>query len=221
MCNLTYIVENDNSKRYKKDTIKSNNLNIETYIFGCEFEFYLSSHDKFGIIVKELYYISKVDLLVNASSVPAVKDASECMHLKPDETLDNGGWEISIPKCSYGDLKKYIVSIHALISKYGYTNDDTGLHIHISTYDKNGVNLDFYKFALLSNEKRLLDSWSTRNQHCYNVMDIVNYFNKKDSNNIKTKKGRIWNLEKVSNLCFRLLYLSHYNLSHSILIFYK
>lgn len=196
---LEYILEEDNSKRYPKNINKTDTLEHDKYIFGCEFEFYINDGKKFDLLLRELYDISEVDLLVNELSIPRTDDADSCMHLKCDDTLETDGWEISTPKCPYSQLKIYIEKINNLIANYAYTNNDTGFHLHISTIDKNGINLDFFKFALLSDNQNLLNSWYTRNQHCKNVMDVINYHDKKDSRDIKTKKGRIWNLEKVDS----------------------
>ena len=137
-----FILESDNSKRY----IKLNKLEpiIEKYIFGCEFEFYLHTDKSYDIVIKELFYISKVDLLTNNMTTPSCKDSSECMQLKPDISLEkDNGLEISIPKSNYSQLVDYIRDINSLIEKYGYTDNDTGFHIHISTSKHSGINIDF------------------------------------------------------------------------------
>ncbi len=193
------IQEQDGSLRYKKTTQSNQTLDKDGLIFGCEFEFYLNDNSNLNNLIQDLLDISDVDLLVNTISIPSTPDAKNCMQLKPDDTLEDNGLEISTPICSYQGLIKYIKSIHILIAKYGKTNNDTGLHVHISTCDNNGINLDFYKFALLSNEKQLLDSWLERNSYCKNVMNVLDYHNKKDSRDIKSKKDRTWNLHKVSN----------------------
>jgi hypothetical protein len=192
--------EADHSKRY----IKVNKLEpiIEQYIFGCEFEFYLYDNNNYENIKEELFEISNVDLLTNDVTVPVCKDSSECMHLKPDISLKDNGLEISIPKSGYNQLIQYIKDINNLIDKYGYTNNDTGFHIHISTYKKSGVNINFFKFALLCNKNKLLYSWQQRNGYCLNVMDIINCNNKKQSKKIKNRKAngdKIWNLELISS----------------------
>lgn len=173
---MEYILEKDNSKRY----VKLNRLKfvVEEHIFGCEFEFYLYDNNNYENIKKELFEISDVDLLTNDVTVPVCKDSSECMQLKPDISLKDNGLEISIPKSGYNQLIQYIKDISSLIDKYGYTNNDTGFHIHISTYEKSGINIDFFKFALLCNKNNLLYSWLQRNEYCLNVMDIINCNNK-------------------------------------------
>lgn len=195
---LKFTVESDNSKRYKKANTNVVDLSSEKYIFGCEFEFYLLDNINMDNLIAALFNISNADLLVNELGIPSTSDSSNCMHLKPDATLEDHGLEISTPICTYSELLKYIKQINNLIDKYGYTNNDTGLHIHISTTNSNGVNLDFYKFALLSNEQRLLDSWSERNCYCRNVMNIIELCSKNNSKIIKNKKDRM-NLHKINN----------------------
>jgi len=192
----TFKWETDKSKRY----IKINKLKpvIEQYIFGCEFEFYLYDNDKYEDIKEKLFEISDVDLLVNELTVPVCQDSSDCMHLKPDDSLKDDGLEISIPKSTYTQLIQYIKNINNLIDEYGYTNNDTGFHIHISTSKKSGININFFKFALLCNQNDLLCSWSQRNEYCLNVMDIINCNDKIQSKKIKNAKGRVWNLELIS-----------------------
>lgn len=192
-----YTLEKDYSKRYRKPN-KSLPI-VEDYIFGCEFEFYLNDSKNYESIKEELFEISDVDLLSNDMTVPKCKDASECMHLKPDISLKADGLEISIPKSTYTQLVKYIVDINNLIDKYGYTNDDTGFHIHISTYKTSGINIDFFKFALLCNQNKLLDSWEQRNGYCLNVMDVINCHDRIESKKVKNGQGKVWNLELISS----------------------
>lgn len=193
---MIWIKEDDGTKRYKKDSINSVD---EEYLFGCEFEFYPNREFEIDTFIKELFYISEVDLLVNELTIPKCKDSENCMHLKKDLSLDDEGFEISTPKTSYHKLVIYIEKISFLIKKYGYTNADTGFHIHISIAKKSGVNLDFHKFALLCDENGLLRIWESRNEHCRNVMDIISSHTKNDSRRIKNKKGKVWNLEKIAN----------------------
>ena len=194
---MEYIVESDASKRYlvAKDR---ESLESEEYLFGCEFEFYPKEKYNQEHFIERLCLISQSDVVVNDIFVPSFKNATNYMQLKPDISLDSNGLEISTPICSYNKLMEYIIEINSLIEQYGYTNDDTGLHIHISKAKKDGVNFDFYKFALLCNDRGLLDSWDTRNGYCINVMSVMNYNSKRDSKVLKNKKGRVWNLELVS-----------------------
>jgi len=191
-----FIVEDDYSKRYFKSN--KSEPTIEEYVFGCEFEFYLNDWSDYSKVVDELLYISKADLLANDLTRPNCSDSNECMHLKPDESLDDGGLEISIPKSTYSELIIYIKAINNLIDRYGYTDNSTGFHIHISTSKISGVNLNFFKFALLCNQNDLLHYWEQRNEYCLNVMDIFNAFRPKESKKIKNKKGKVWNLELIS-----------------------
>jgi len=192
---LKTIIENDFSTRYIIG--KSKNTLDDDYLFGCEFEFYPKEGIKIENIISKLCDCLKTDLLVNEISVPTCQDSSKCMQLKPDISLNENGLEISIPISSFSSLLEYIEKINNLICQVGYTDDDTGLHIHISTSKKNGINFNFYKFALLCQEQELLNSWYARNGYCLNVMEVINYNNKKEAKKLKKKKDRIWNLELI------------------------
>jgi len=192
---LETVIEKDSSKRYIIGQVE--NLLDNDYLFGCEFEFYPKDNSKIEAIITQLCKCLKTDLLVNEVSIPSCEDSSKCMQLKPDISLADNGLEISIPISSYNSLLDYIKKINYLISQFGYTNDDTGLHIHISTCQKDGINFNFYKFALLCDKAELLDSWYSRNGYCLNVMEVINYNNKQEARRLKKKKGRVWNLELI------------------------
>ena len=50
---------------------------------------------------------------------------------------------------------------------------------------------------LLCNRAGLLSSWEPRIGYSQNVMDILSSYTKQASRKIKTKKGTIWNVEKI------------------------
>jgi len=112
---------------------------------------------------------------------------------------DNTGLEISTPISTLEGVNHFIKSICPIIEKYGYTNEETGFHIHISTINQDGVNFNFYKYMLLCNEAKLLSSWKPRMGYSQNVMDILSTYSKSKTRQIKTKKGTVWNLEKVGS----------------------
>lgn len=173
----------------------------DLYQFGCEFEFYINEDDYKSTIAKikdEIYKFSNVDILVNLATLPTETDKNYCIQIKPDSSLQDNGVEISIPITSLKGVEHYIKNIFPLIEQYGYTNKDTGLHFHISTIKKDGVNFDFYVYMLICHDKNLLSSWETRDGYSHNVMDILSRYPKSKTRKIKTKKGTIWNLERVS-----------------------
>lgn len=192
------------TKRYagNKDSGFQNSRE-QTYQYGCEFELYIdeTKYD-FKQVIQEiresLYNITNVDILEDLNSLPRCEDKDYCMQIKSDSSLGNFGIEISIPITSKKGIEHYINEICPLISKYGYTNSDTGFHIHISTIEKSGININFYKFMLLCENEGLLSNWETRDGYSHNVMDILNKYQKNEARKIKTKKGTIWNLEKES-----------------------
>lgn len=176
----------------------------DPYQFRCEFEFYIDT-DRYDLleavdqIKDEVFAFSNVDILVDTTALPDDEDKNQCIQIKPDQSLEDNGIEISIPITSQNGVKHYIKNILPLIEKYGYTNEDTGLHFHISTVKEDGVNFNFYLYMLLCNDKKLLSSWLTRSGYSHNVMDVLSQNSKSVTRKIKNKKGKIWNLEKVSS----------------------
>ena len=135
------------TKRYKVvnnnfDTLKISENDL--YQFGCEFEFYIDTA-KYNLekVVEEIKHKIKeftdADILVDLVSLPTDSDKNHCMQIKPDQSLDDNGIEISIPITTKDGVKHYIKNILPLIEEYGYTNEDTGLHFHISTIKKDGI----------------------------------------------------------------------------------
>ena len=195
------------TKRYK--TVQNN---IETltisdndlYQFGCEFEFYIDTN-RYNLqnvieeIKNKIANFTDADILVDLATLPTDTDKNHCVQIKPDQSLDDNGIEISIPITTKNGVKHYINNILPLIEKYGYTNEDTGLHFHISTIKQNGINFNFYLYMLMCHDKNLLSSWLPRSGYSQNVMDILSKNTKAKSREIKNKKGTIWNLEKIDS----------------------
>ena len=160
--------------------------------FGCEFEFYPN------IMLEEEMIDTLKSKLKNGLSLKLNLDSNDDknMNYKKEPSLSAvGGKEITTPICCYEDLKHYITDICKIIDENGETNEDTGFHIHISTMDEN-IEVDFYKFMLLSNESLLLKNWGSRNAYCLNVMDVLTVLDMNEAKKLKNKKGRVWNLEK-------------------------
>ncbi len=174
----------------------------DIYQYGCEFEFYINKSLDFKSTIMEIKdkisQFSDADILLDFVSLPSDFDKNQCIQIKPDNSLEDNGIEISIPITSKNGVKHYLGHILQIIQKYGYTNEDTGLHFHISTVKNDGVNFDFYVYMLMCHDKNLLSSWVTRNGYSHNVMDVLSENSKVVSRNIKNKKGQIWNLEKIS-----------------------
>jgi len=160
--------------------------------FGCEFEFYPNGMIEDEIIdALEDILKEKTELKINLQS-----NDDDNMNYKNEPSLSAmGGKEITTPICTYEDLKLYISQIANIINQNGSTDENTGFHIHISTIDED-TDVDFYKFMLLCNEASLLRNWGNRNAFCLNVMDILTVLDMEEANKLKSKKGRVWNLEK-------------------------
>lgn len=175
----------------------------DEYQFGCEFEFYIDTdkYEYLEVIEKikdEVFNFSNVDILVDINALPSDPDKNQCIQIKPDQSLGDNGIEISIPITSQAGVKHYIENILPIIEMYGYTNEDTGLHFHISTAKTDGVNFNFYLYMLICHDRNLLSTWQPRTGYSHNVMDVLLNKTKSLSRQIKNKKGTIWNLEKLS-----------------------
>lgn len=202
---MNYITKNT-TKRYAGNkncsygNFKANN--DDKYQYGCEFEFYINT-DTYAYetvidkITTEIYNLSNADILVDTINLPTEDDKNHCIQIKPDISLEDNGVEISVPITSQAGIVHFIQTICPIIKKYGYTNNETGFHIHISTTKKDGINFNFYKYMLLCHKAGLLSSWKPRIGYSQNVMDILSSNSKRVSRKIKTKKGTIWNLEKI------------------------
>ncbi len=174
----------------------------DLYQYGCEFEFYIDTDQySYSKVIKalteDLYTLTHTDILVDEVSIPNADDKNHCMQIKPDISLQNHGVEISIPISTKEGVIHFIKTISPLIEKYGYTNEETGFHIHISTLQNDGKHIDFYRFMLLCDNADLLSSWKPREGYSQNIMDILSSHSKREARIIKTKKGTIWNLERI------------------------
>ena len=170
--------------------------------YGCEFEFYINTDqysysEAIGALTEDLYTLTHTDLLVDEVSIPNADDKNDCIQIKPDISLQDHGLEISVPISTKDGIIHFIKTITPLIEKYGYTNEETGFHIHISTLQNDGNHIDFYRFMLLCDNADLLSSWKPREGYSQNVMDILSLHSKREARVIKTKKGTIWNMERI------------------------
>ena len=194
------------TKRYK--AVHGNSFDVfnirktDQYQFGCEFEFYIDTEkyeftDTIEKIKDKIHIFTNADILVDMVSLPMDEDKNYCIQIKPDQSLQSHGVEISIPITSQIGVKHYIAHILPLIEEFGYTNEDTGLYFHISTTREDGVNFAFYVYMLMCHDKNLLSSWKPRLGYSENVMDVLLKKSKSDARIVKTRKGTIWNLEKL------------------------
>ena len=188
--------QGNGSCKYQSFTPKKDDL----CRYGCEFEFYIDTEhylfsDAIGALTKALYELTSADILVDEISIPDAADKNHCMQIKPDISLEDHGIEISVPISTKEGILHYIQKILPLIEQYGYTNEETGFHIHMSTLGSSHI--DFYRFMLLCDDAGLLSAWKPRIGYSQNVMDVLASHTKQEARIIKTKKGTIWNLERI------------------------
>ena len=204
---MDYTIEGT-TKRYigNKSCIYPNFVPNENDLcqYGCEFEFYINTekykyHEVIEVLTQNLHTLTHADILVDEISIPKASDKNDCMQIKPDISLEDNGVEISVPISTKEGMDHFIDTIVSLIEKYGYTNEETGFHIHISTLKNDSSHIDFYRFMLLCDNAGLLSSWKSRVGYSQNVMDILSTHSKQEARVVKTKKGTVWNLERIDN----------------------
>ena len=165
--------------------------------FGCELEFIVNDKED-SLVIEKLNSLYKSNFLVDLKNSNIPSDPKQTkVHYKFESSLEsNFGRELTSPICSFEELKEYISTFALIINRYGKTNSLTGLHIHMSSSDESGTELDLCKYALLADEKKLLNNWGSRNNYCLNLIDIMDYLDFEDVIFFKENKGRVWNLLK-------------------------
>ncbi|MBK6547929.1 MAG: hypothetical protein IPG15_05740 [Arcobacter sp.] len=109
----------------------------DIYQYGCEFEFYINKSLDFQATIIEIkdkiLQFSNVDILLDFVSLPSDVDKNQCVQIKPDNSLEDNGIEISIPITSKNGIKHYVKHILQIIEEYGYTNERYWTTFSLST----------------------------------------------------------------------------------------
>jgi hypothetical protein len=129
--------------------------------FGCELEFVVNDEQDVFVIEKlgSLYGSNYLVDLKNSTIASDLKQTK--VHYKYEASLESDlGRELTSPICNIEALKDYLAKFALIINEYGKTNILTGLHIHMSSSDNSGVELDLCKFTLLSDIEELLTQLS-------------------------------------------------------------
>ena len=165
--------------------------------FGCEFEFVVND-DADSLVTEELKSLYKSNYLEDVKNSNIASDPKQTkVHYKYDASLESDfGRELTSPICTFEELKNYLSEFALIVNKYGKTNSLTGLHIHMSSSDESGADLDLCKYTLIADIKNLLNNWGPRNKYCLNLMGIMDYLEFEDVILFKKNKGRVWNLLK-------------------------
>lgn len=165
--------------------------------FGCELEF-LVNDEQDVLVIEKLNSLYGFNYLVDIKNSNITSDPKQTkVHYKYEASLESKlGRELTSPVCSFEELKDYLAKFTLIINEYGKTNILTGLHIHMSSSDESGVELDLCKYTLLSDGEKLLNNWGSRNEYCLNLMGIMDYLEFEDVILFKENKGRVWNLLK-------------------------
>ena len=165
--------------------------------FGCELEFVVNNKQD-SFVIQKLSSLYESNYLVDLKNSKIASDPKQTkVHYKYKASLETElGRELTSPVCNFEELKDYLVQFAQIINNHGQTNTLTGLHIHMSSSDEDGVQLDLCKYTLLADGENLLNNWGDRNKYCLNLMGIMDYLEFKDVIQFKEHKGRVWNLLK-------------------------
>jgi hypothetical protein len=115
------------TKRYHSEANKEldahNITENDEYQYGCEFEFYIDIEkyyffDAVEKIKNKILTFTNVDVLVDLITLPIDEDKNYCVQIKPDQSLESHGIEISIPITSQAGVKYYINHILPLIEEW-------------------------------------------------------------------------------------------------------
>ena len=165
--------------------------------FGCELEFVVNDNQDV-LVIEKLDSLYKFNYLVDIKNSNIPSDPKQTkVHYKYEASLESIlGRELTSPICSFEELKDYLSKFALIITAHGQTSSLTGLHIHMSSSDESGAELDLCKYALLADTQKLLNNWGSRNKYCLNLIDIMDYLEFEDVILFKEHKGRVWNLLK-------------------------
>ena len=168
---------------------------------GAEFEFYLCVKDlqqfnkKLEEIVSDLLAITDAHIAVNTTyGIKKQTHLDDVVHKNDDSlTTTPYGIEITTPILPLARLPYYVEKLLVVIRNHGFTDETTGLHIHLSHTQRENP-FDFLKFMLFMNDKGLFESWQERSDYCSNVMHVLNFKDVAASKKKKDKIGERWNV---------------------------
>jgi len=179
--NLTY-VKYELNRDFLQKQIKDNLLDISDVAkaadvkIGLEFEFYLNNKDSSGD--ENLDRLLKIGLSTFVDELMYIpvgcekKKHKDVWYLEQDDSLSGEfGFELVSPLLDLESGKFYIEQVSDIINYLGYTTDECGLHIHISSSKLDDI--DINKLILLENEAKILSNWEQRGNYNKN---IFNYF---------------------------------------------
>lgn len=145
---------------------------------GLEFEFYLGDKtgefEKFRESLQNLFQVALPIVIENIIFLPESCDKQknkDFWYLERDDSLkDKNGYELVSPMLDIKAAKHYLTMISSFIEKLGYTTDDCGFHVHISSKELSSIKPS--NMMLLLEQNDCLSKWEEREGYNKNILDF-------------------------------------------------
>lgn len=188
---INKMIDKTNFNSKYKDEILSSDIKV-----GLEFEFYLKDENKLSSVFSALLSYGKQVMYCPIEH--NIKDKPDNVWtIERDRTLTSDiklGYEVVSPKMSVKEGMFYLKDFLTIINQYGITNDDCGLHFHISTDEPNMRNMDASKLFLFLSENKTLESWKPRENYNRSVQNLFNSVSLDDFNENYREISRFHNI---------------------------
>lgn len=141
---------------------------------GLEFEFYLKDETQMSDIIASLATFGK-PIMYCPEDYNIANKRLDVWTIEKDRTLaapEKRGFEVVSPKIDLKEAPLYIKTALNMIKEFGLTNNDCGLHFHISSEKESMKDIQPSKFMLFLDNSRTLEQWKYRTELNKEMMDI-------------------------------------------------
>jgi hypothetical protein len=182
----TYVLSNDLiyikyelNRDFLEKQISNNLFSVSSGVkevgvkIGLEFEFYLNGSDgncdeNLDLLLKNCLSTFVNELMYIPTGCEKNKH-KDVWYLEQDDSLKGDfGFELVSPLLDIESAKFHIEQVSDIINYLGYTTDDCGLHIHVSS---GGGDLDINKLILFENDAKIFNQWERRGNYNKNIFD--------------------------------------------------
>jgi len=180
-----YHYKNDLNKSFVNMMIDENkfeitNLDIDSLNIkvGLEFEFYLGDktedYEKFKSSLHNLFQVALPVVVEDLIFLPDSCDKQknkDFWYLERDDSLNGkNGYELVSPMIDIKSVGHYLTMVNSFIERLGYTTNDCGFHVHISSEKLNSIIPS--SMMLLLSENDCLSKWEERAGYNKNILDF-------------------------------------------------
>lgn len=160
--------------KFESENINLDDIDIKV---GLEFEFYLGDEsEEFKTFRNSLQNLFQVALPVVVENIIFLPDScdkqknKDYWYLERDDSLNGkNGYELVSPMLDLKSLNHYMTMITSFIEKLGYTQNDCGFHVHISSEKLGSITPS--TMMLLLSENDCLSKWEERAGYNKNILE--------------------------------------------------